>query len=239
LTVPDTSTYVLLDEPADQSSLAVMNSPTFVWHAQNLDTFKVQFSNHPSFPSRSFKDRGRTAKTVTVAVEQGESSLTPSASTWKAIRTLAGAMDGTLYWRVRGIDPEKAFGAASDPVPMILDRPVIQLSEPADRRDGTVKPGEVFTLDWSVDGEGYPFYEIQVSSSDSFLKGRTISLKKLQAKAYQLTLSDVKKVRSLCTKAATDTFYWRVIATDVDKVISIPSEKQAAKFSEEPAGGGS
>ena len=358
-TLPDDSVCLILDEPADQSSLDLFDPPAFVWRARALDTFKVQFSNVPSFPTRPYKDAlGRPAKTLTIPVGRGNSFLTPTLSQWKAARALAGAMDGTLYWRiqatssgnkalgtrysevyheygfshglytylffgpahskggvlalwpnaipqflwtvdvptygsyyidfsslpdinvydkkhtlsilsknydrtwykptlaewkslkkklagvngglvywrVRGIDPERAFAAASDTVPMVIDSPAFDLRQPAPRRDGTVMPGEVFTLDWTIDGEGYPYFEVQVSTSELFPKGpQTIRLKKVLTTACDLTPSDVRKIQSLCTKAATDTFYWRVVATDLDKTMSAASEGQAVKISVEPA----
>ena len=360
-TLPDDNPYVALDAPQDLSYFDVNVPPTFVWHANLLDTFKIEMSNVPSFPARPYKDAdGRLARTLSFSPAKGESTFTPADSQWKTMKALASAMDGTLYWRVaatssanralgvvhskvscqygfdggvfsnvfigphhdrlaaeavwpngrpqfvwsvsnplyagfwvefsaspdispankkatlsllspnlsrtwfrptpaqwktikkrfvnvaggliywrvRGVDADKVFSAASAPVAMLIDSPGFELRKPAPRRDGTVMPGEVFTLDWGIDGEGYDRFEIQVSTTADFLKGPgTASLKKLAVLTYTLTPANVNKIQSMLTKAATDTFYWRVIATDLDGTFSVPSPPQSVKVSVEPAGG--
>ncbi len=366
-TLLDPAPYIAITAPADGANLGVYDAPEFAWEANIYDTFKVQFSNVPSFPSRPYKDEmGRLAKTVSYGVRRGMTAWHSSTSQWKAVKKLAAGMEGTIYfriegkasrdravgvghsevyseygfdsaaitdadlspfqmkdavksiwpdtrpvfdwnvanemysqyyldfsntpdinildrrntvivtcknpaknmvpswykpgeadwkkikktlasegdgiiyWRVRGIDRDRAFTAASSVSTLLIRRPEFSLRKPAPRRDGTVEPGVEFSLDWNVNGEGYPTFQVQVSTTDAFVKGReTVTLRRITTSTYALSTAEVKRIQKMLDYAGTDTFHWRVMTVDLDRTITAYSEAQAVLVSVEPAEGGS
>jgi len=213
--------------------------PQFIWGCSNpvFSVFYIDFSTSPDI---NIYDRKNTISIM--SRNRMRTLWRPAPADWKKIKgKIAKLSGGNVWWRVRGFDADKAYSAASAPVLLIIDAPTINLRQPGPRRDGTVEPGKPFTLDWGVEGEGYNKFAVVASTSPDFIKGpQTVTLKKLQGFSYTVTAGQAAKIGAMLLKAApgADTFYWKVIATDVDNIMSFSSEAQAVKVSVTPAGGG-
>ena len=155
-------------------------------------------------------------------------------------RKFAEENAGRIYWRVRGIDEARAFQAASQPQLLIIDSPTFNLRKPAPRRDGSVHPEEEFTLDWGVNAEGYPYFRPQISVTPAFERGfGTLNLPFVRGGAsVDVNRFLTRRIGIMLERAGGgDTFYWRVLATDVDRAVTVPSEPQEVVLSVEPIGG--
>ncbi len=210
------------------------NRPQFVWDVTNpvYSKFYIDFAATADI---NINDRRNTYSVL--SRNRSRTWFRPTAGQWKQIKKrFAGVNAGLIYWRVRGFDADKAFSAVSAAAPLLVDSPTFQLRKPGPRHDGTVHPEEPFVLEWGINGEGYNQFQAQVSLSDAFPKGRsTMNLRRVKDKyACNVTKGQVKRLKKLADAAGTDTFYWRLIATDVDHAISVESEAQSVILSVEP-----
>ena len=210
------------------------NRPQFVWNVTNpvYSKFYIDFAATSDINAN---DRKNTYSVL--SKNRLRTWFRPTAGQWKQIKKrFAGVNAGLIYWRVRGFDADKAFSAVSAAAPLLVDSPTFQLRKPGPRHDGTVHPEEPFVLEWGINGEGYNRFQPQVSLSDTFPKGRsTMNLRRVKDKyACNVTKGQAKRLKKLADNAGTDTFYWRLIATDVDHAISVESEAQSVILSVEP-----
>ncbi len=213
------------------------NRPQFAWQVTNplYGTFYIDFAATENI---NINDRRNTYSVR--SPNRDRTWWRPTPGQWKQIKKrFANVNDGRIYWRVRGLDNDKAFTAVSGVNLLVIDRPVFQLRDPAPRRDGTVHPAEKFTLEWGVSGEGYIYFQPQVSPDPTFPRGRdTINLRRARnALDCELSVAQVKRLAKILSDKGTDVFYWRVIAIDVDNTMSAESQPASVTMSEEPAGG--
>ena len=212
--------------------------PLITWSVTEdaFSQYYVDFSVHEEINTYDKAD------TVTVLCRNTAKNMVPTwykpgDADWKKIKKqLASRNGGIIYWRVRGVDFDKAYSAASDVQTLLIASPEFTLRQPGPRNDGTVEPATPFSLQWTIDGEGYNTFQVQISTTDAFVKGTgTISCRPVKTGSYEIGTADVARIAKMLAAAGTDTFYWRVIATDVDKTMTAPSDAQAVVVSEEPA----
>jgi hypothetical protein len=213
------------------------NRPQFAWQVTNplYRNFYIDFAATPDINihdrKNSFSIRSRNGS---------RTWWRPTHGHWRQIKKrFANVNDGRIYWRIRGLDNDRAFIAVSGSNLLIIDKPTFMLREPAPRMDGTVHPAELFTLGWGVDGEGYVFFRPQVSTDPAFPRGRsTMNLRRARnASSCTVNVGQVRRLKKMLDDLGTDTFYWRVIATDIDNTISVESPVESIRMSEEPEGG--
>jgi len=223
-----------------QGNVAVWpnNRPQFVWNVTKAiyGTYWLDFAATPDI---NINDRRNT-----YCLRSGNGSRTwcrPSRGQWRTIkRKFAEENDGRIYWRVRAIDEDRAFQAASQPQLLVIDSPTFNLRKPGPRRDGSVHPEEAFTLDWGVDSEGYEYFRPQISTSPDFPRGfQTLNLPFVRNGAsVEVNPFLTRRIGIMLDRAGGgDTFYWRVIAMDRDRTVTVESEPQEVVLSVEPIGG--
>ena len=112
----------------------LLSLPTFTWTYDGSDmaTYFLQFSNTPDFQN--------TSATMAVLPKNGVTGLsyTVTAADWKAVKTLANANNGLVYWRVKGQDATKTFELWSNSWTFTIDGGAITLFAPVPNGDGTV-----------------------------------------------------------------------------------------------------
>jgi hypothetical protein len=86
--------YLFLIAPGNNGALFKEPPPVFSWEAIGYDTFKIQFSGAPDFP---------TGETLSLPSGEGGglsvTSLAPTEEEWQAISTI-DQENGRVYWRV-------------------------------------------------------------------------------------------------------------------------------------------
>ncbi len=215
------------------------NRPQFAWNVSN-PVYGTYFLDFSATPDININDRRNT-----FSIRSPNRSLTwwrPTIGQWRIIkRRFAGVNEGRIYWRVRGMDEHRAFHAASLPQLMIVNTPTFTLRKPAPRRDGSVKPDEAFELDWGVEAEGYPFFRPQISVSPDFPRGvQTLNMPLVRLGAsFEVNRFRTRRIEFLLNRWGDgETFYWRVLAIDVDRTITVESDYQEVILSEQPLVGG-
>jgi len=190
----------------------------------------IAFSNSPDFPKKPVRDsEGQLEKTVRFPVRPGSTLWMPAPGQWKAVKQLVfpGA---PLYWRLEG-----RIGARTS----VYGRPWSFSFDCGHITNIHVNPSHAVDLDEAIWPDtppaflctnatvGMKYFCVDVSTSDSILlsdKKATVTFGgRIQSQAsYECTAADWKKMRKLASASA-GILYWRVRATDLDKVLTCVS----------------
>jgi len=188
------------------------NAPvTFLWAngAAAMVPFYVDVSTDAAIPISNKK------KTLVFTVtDPGKVSKLLSASEWKKMRKLATAGGGTLYWRVRAKDAQKALTIVSVVKKLVIDPGSWALG---DLDLNSTAPA----VSWPYTGQGMVTTSLQFSVLPDFSGNASKTLKvpaaSTSATSRSFTAKEVTRIKALATRNGTTTLYYRVRGEDGDK----------------------
>jgi len=200
--------------------------PTFSWNNNTVGMryFYVQVSIEASMtPAKPKQLLTFPKKGVTGA------NYTLRAADWKAVRKLATAGGGTLYWRVKAQDADKALVCMSVPSKVIVDIGQWALIDAA-------LPAAGASVSCSHTGDGIVTHCLQFSTTDAFTAGArtlmTLPSKPIATTSYTLTAAQVKVLKAFATRAGRTSLYYRAVGRDADRSFVGYSEVKAATFAQ-------
>jgi len=208
--------------PDDEDTIRLEEGPpTYRWHSLVYTRFNIHFGSAPNFPRGSLKYRAK-----------GSSSFTPSAQQWKAIRKLAQASGGTLYWRVQG-SAGTAKGYSATFHQFDLDAGSITLGGTPD--GAVLQPDHPATFTWGNTDNAIVLFQVEISPTLEFQRrgrGRALALPRAPSNIYSLTLTDRewKAVKKLTHQSDGGILYWRAKGFDADKAFVVVSPARSFRF---------
>ena len=194
--------------------------PTFSWTngITGMEYFWVDVSTDNTFSTKNL------AKLVSLTAGSS-SAITATRTQWKAIRRLAAANSGTLYWRVRAKDRQKVLTLASQTQTLTIDGGTWTVSDVTSTAEGP-------KISWTHEGEGIVTYRLEFSATETFSgkPGTTVVVPaaSISATSYTLKATEVAKLRSLAQRAKVTLLYYRVRGEDADRILVAHSGAKAA-----------
>jgi len=182
--------------------------PAFSWTngIPGMAYFWVDISTDSAFATKSAK------KLISLTGASG--SATATKAQWKAIRRLAAASGGTLYWRVRAKDKDKALTLASQTQTLTIDGGVWTVSDVTSTPDGPM-------ISWTHEGQGIATYRLEFTASETFSAkpGSTVFVpaSSISASSYTLKSTEVARLRAFARHAKATTLHYRVRGEDAEK----------------------
>jgi len=184
---------------------------TFSWTnvAPDMVSFYVDVSTDAAIPVTNKK------KTIALTVtDPAKVSKLLSTAEWKKLRKLATAGGGTLYWRVRAKDAQKALTIVSAAKKLIVDPGSWALG---DLSLNSMAPA----VSWPYTGQGMVTTSLQFSVLPDFSGNASKTLKvpaaSTSATSRSFTAKEVTRIKALATRNGATTLYYRVRGEDGDK----------------------
>ena len=196
--------------------------PFFSWTnaTAGMQYFFVDVSTSESVPPSD--------KTRTVVLGKGVTgnSYTATKAEWKRIRQLAAQGGGTLYWRVRAKDAEKALTSASAVKKLVVDGGTWSVG---DLNLGSTPPA----VAWSHAGNGVTMYALEMSASATFpaTARMTVSASPATSPAatsHTFTAGEITRLKALAKANGVTTLYYRVRGEDGEKAFVTRSDAKSA-----------
>jgi hypothetical protein len=208
----DSSHFINLDEAVWPDKSAPI---TFTWldATTAMKYFLVDVSTDQNVP---LSDRKKTITFGGTGIV-GE-SYTLTRAQWLAMRKLANTSGGTLYWRVRAKDADKALACVSEVSTLIVDSGTWTLTGPTvDSTAGTT------TYSWTRTAEGITKYSIQFSATQAFPASvkdtLTIPSAPIAATSYTLKATELARLQKFAASKG-GTLVWRVRGADADRAFT-------------------
>jgi len=196
--------------------------PAFSWtdNTVEMKTFRVDVSTDASVPLND------AAKTITMGGSKTTTATyTPTADQWRRVRALATKGDGTLYWRVRALDYQRALECGSSVITLKVDPGAWDVSA----LDLSLATPDV---SWTHTGDGIVKYSLQVSADASFPPAASKTLKvpaaSIAGASYTLTEAQKANVLSLAARNGVAQLHYRVRGEDAQKAFLAYSYAQTA-----------
>ena len=172
--------------------------------------FFVDVSTDQEIP---LKSRGTTI-VLGGAQGAGGSPYAMTETEWLRARKLASTGGGTLYWRVRALDKDKALATGSAVMKLVFD-------------GGTWTVGDIDlsaatpSLAWDHTAQGYAGYSIQFSTDDQFDHDARTMIKvpsgSIADQSYTLSEQEMTRLGAFAERNAVTHIYYRVRAEDAGK----------------------
>ncbi len=212
--------------PSDTVSPTSLNPPDFVWTddtAAGIVSFLVDVSTDPAVPLDD-----RRATTTIGGRGIVSSHYTPTRPEWLRLRRMASSTaDATLYWRVRGMDRDRAITCASGIADMFFDGGAWTVGA----LDFSASPP---ILEWTNDSPGIALFSVEFSINDQFnptpRETLRVPSRPMPGLSHEFTPAEVRRLDRFAAANGVGMLHYRVRGEDADRafVTFSPSSTTAA-----------